>query len=91
MTDMIGSELRPNPPDDTRKVLFHVRGRPVHRPRTPKGYFTDATAGYAIFPLVVLFGLNAVDELDRSAFGVLAPEIRDNLVSTTNSSSRSSR
>lgn len=28
-------------------------------------------------PLLVLFGLNAVDELDRTAFGVLAPEIRD--------------
>ncbi len=26
---------------------------------------------------MVLFGLNMVDELDRSAFGVLAPEIRD--------------
>jgi MFS family permease len=28
-------------------------------------------------PLLVLFGLNAVDELDRTAFGVLAPDIRD--------------
>lgn len=27
-------------------------------------------------PLVVFFGLNAVDELDRSAAGILAPEIR---------------
>src|SRR5262245_55674308 len=31
----------------------------------------------ALFPLVVLFGLNAVDELDRTAFSVLLPEIRD--------------
>ena len=30
-----------------------------------------------VFPLVVLFGLNAVDELDRTAFGILLPEIRD--------------
>jgi ABC-type branched-subunit amino acid transport system ATPase component/predicted MFS family arabinose efflux permease len=30
-----------------------------------------------LFPLVVLFGLNAVDELDRVAFGILTPEIRD--------------
>ena len=30
-----------------------------------------------LFPLIVLFGLNAVDELDRVAFGVLTPEIRD--------------
>ena len=30
-----------------------------------------------LFPLFVLFGLNAVDELDRTAFGVLLPNIRD--------------
>jgi ABC-type branched-subunit amino acid transport system ATPase component/MFS family permease len=35
------------------------------------------TQGAPLFPLVVLFGLNAVDELDRSAFGVLTPDIRD--------------
>ena len=35
------------------------------------------TAPAPLFPLVVLFGLNAVDELDRVAFGVLAPEIQD--------------
>jgi ABC-type branched-subunit amino acid transport system ATPase component/MFS family permease len=35
------------------------------------------TGGAPIFPLVVLFGLNAVDELDRTAFGVLTPEIKD--------------
>lgn len=36
-----------------------------------------ACGGEAAFPLVVLFGLNAVDELDRAAFGILLPEIRD--------------
>jgi MFS family permease len=35
------------------------------------------TGGAAVFPLIVLFGLNAVDELDRTAFGVLLPDIRD--------------
>jgi ABC-type branched-subunit amino acid transport system ATPase component/predicted MFS family arabinose efflux permease len=30
-----------------------------------------------MFPLGVLFGLNMVDEFDRTAFGVLLPEIRD--------------
>jgi ABC-type branched-subunit amino acid transport system ATPase component/MFS family permease len=35
------------------------------------------TGGAPLYPLVVLFGLNAVDELDRTAFGVLLPEIRD--------------
>ena len=34
------------------------------------------TEGQPIFPLLVLFGLNAVDELDKTAFNVLAPEIR---------------
>ncbi|HZM42030.1 MAG TPA: MFS transporter, partial [Acidimicrobiales bacterium] len=33
--------------------------------------------GLSLFPLAVLFGLNAADELDRNAFGVLLPEIRD--------------
>lgn len=32
--------------------------------------------GASIVPLLILFGLNAVDELDRSAFGLLLPEIR---------------
>jgi ABC-type branched-subunit amino acid transport system ATPase component/MFS family permease len=37
----------------------------------------NTTQGAPIFPLGVLFGLNMVDELDRTAFGVLLPEIRD--------------
>ena len=35
------------------------------------------TLGAPTYPLIVLFGLNAVDELDRSAFAVLLPDIRD--------------
>lgn len=35
------------------------------------------TLGAPVFPLAVLFGLNAVDELDRTAFAVLLPDIRD--------------
>jgi branched-chain amino acid transport system ATP-binding protein len=35
------------------------------------------TGGAPLFPLFVLFGLNMVDELDRTAFGVLTPNIRD--------------
>ncbi|MBA2608255.1 MAG: MFS transporter [Actinobacteria bacterium] len=34
-------------------------------------------AAGALFPLVVLFGLNAVDELDGAVLGILLPEIRD--------------
>ena len=35
------------------------------------------TQGAPIYPLGVLFGLNMADELDRTAFGILLPEIRD--------------
>jgi branched-chain amino acid transport system ATP-binding protein len=35
------------------------------------------SGGESAFPLLVLFGLNAVDEFDRAAFGILLPEIRD--------------
>ena len=33
--------------------------------------------GATLVPLAILFGLNAVDELDRTVFGVLLPEIKD--------------
>ena len=53
----------------TLDVLRLVR-HPVHSLR--------ALAGDGPLPaLLILFGLNAVDELDRAAFGILAPEIRD--------------
>ena len=45
--------------------------------RHPSGWLGEICAGEATFPLVVLFGLNAVDELDRTAFGILLPNIRD--------------
>jgi branched-chain amino acid transport system ATP-binding protein len=35
------------------------------------------TGGASAVPMLVLFGLNAVDELDQAAFRVLLPEIRD--------------
>ena len=35
------------------------------------------TGGAPLMPLAILFGLNAVDELDRTAFAILTPEIRD--------------
>jgi branched-chain amino acid transport system ATP-binding protein len=37
------------------------------------------TAGGPVLPLVVLVGLNFMDEVDRDAFGVLIPNIRDAL------------
>ena len=45
--------------------------------RHPGGWLREICGGEAAFPLVVLFGLNAVDELDRTAFGILLPNIRD--------------
>ncbi len=48
-------------------------GRVVRHPRRA---MDQLVAGGPVFPLLVLFGLNAVDELDRAAFGVLLPEIR---------------
>lgn len=45
--------------------------------RHPGAWLRDVCGGESAFPLVVLFGLNAVDELDRTAFGVLLPNIRD--------------
>ncbi len=45
--------------------------------RHPMVWLRDMCGGESAFPLVVLFGLNAVDELDRAAFGVLLPNIRD--------------
>ncbi len=45
--------------------------------RHPGGWLRDICGGEAVFPLVVLFGLNAVDELDRTAFAILLPNIRD--------------
>jgi ABC-type branched-subunit amino acid transport system ATPase component/predicted MFS family arabinose efflux permease len=37
----------------------------------------NITGGAAAAPLLILFALNFVDELDRSAFTILIPEIRD--------------
>jgi len=45
--------------------------------RHPKQWMEELCGGQAAFPLLILFGLNAVDELDRAAFGILLPEIRE--------------
>ncbi len=44
--------------------------------RRIRGWVDGIVGGGAAYPLIVLFGLNMVDELDRTAFGVLLPEIR---------------
>ena len=42
-----------------------------------KTRFSRIVGSGPTYPLLILFGLNAVDELDRTAFAILAPEIRD--------------
>ncbi len=49
----------------------------LHAVAHPMVWLRDVCGGESAFPLVVLFGLNAVDELDRTAFGILLPNIRD--------------
>lgn len=45
--------------------------------RHPRRTLGELTGGGPVFPLLVLFGLNTVDELDRTGFGILLPEVRD--------------
>ncbi|MEQ8839358.1 MAG: MFS transporter [Acidimicrobiales bacterium] len=54
------------------------RLRPAaHAIAHPVQSLDSITGGGPIYPLLILFGLNAVDELDRTAFSVLLPEIRE--------------
>ncbi|MGY6499505.1 MAG: MFS transporter [Acidimicrobiales bacterium] len=50
--------------------------RPV-RERLADWKPSNVTQGAPVFPVFVLFGLNVVDELDREAFNLLTPNIRD--------------
>ena len=55
-------------------------GPPMHWTRGllhPVRWLNALTGNGPIYALLVLFGLNVVDELDRTAFGILLPEIRD--------------
>ncbi len=59
------------------RVWFSIRGFPFHVPRKPRRFFEEMSGGQALFPLIVLVGLNCVNNLDQTAFGVLGPDIRD--------------
>ncbi len=41
-----------------------------------RGWIGSVTGGAPLYPLAILFGLYAVDQLDQTAFGVLLPEIQ---------------
>ncbi len=58
-------------------VWFTVRGFPIHKPRPPRRFFEEMSGGQALFPLIVLVGLNCANQLDVNAFGILGPDIRD--------------
>jgi hypothetical protein len=45
--------------------------------RHPRQALDQLTGPGPVYALLILFGLNAVDELDRTAFGILLPEIRE--------------
>jgi branched-chain amino acid transport system ATP-binding protein len=61
--------ITPAPPSAVARFFGHVRD--------PKGWLRGVVDDGPIYAIVVLFGLNAVDELDRSAFNILLPNIRD--------------
>ena len=49
----------------------------LHAVRHPLLWLDDITGAGPAYPLLILFCLNAVDELDRTGFGILIPEIRE--------------
>ncbi len=61
-----------------RDVWSRPPGGPVEKPASSfLARRLPFLEGMPTYPLVILFILNAVDEFDRVAFAVLAPEIRD--------------
>jgi branched-chain amino acid transport system ATP-binding protein len=71
--DLFQSVPQPKP----RRVLFTIFGVPAHAPRPPRRFFSEVSGGQALYPLIVLVGLVAVNQLDQTAFGILGPNIRD--------------
>ena len=63
----------PAPPTGPRSWVGQTAAAIAH----PGRWLFEVTGGGPVFPIVVLFGLNAVDELDRTAFGILLPDIQD--------------
>ncbi|MCU1426850.1 MAG: ABC-type branched-chain amino acid transport system, ATPase component, partial [Actinomycetia bacterium] len=60
-----------------RNVLFRFGRVQMLRPRRPKRYLREIAHGESVYPLLLLFLLNAINWMDQSAFGILAPDIRD--------------
>jgi branched-chain amino acid transport system ATP-binding protein len=64
-------------PSPTTPTTPTPDGEPPKRFQLSDFRLRNITGGAAALPLLVLFALNLVDELDRSAFTILVPEIRD--------------
>jgi len=65
------------PLDDAEALAQRLLLDPEEAPPVSGGQAVRGLAGASWGPLAILFGLNLVDELDRTAFAVLAPDIRD--------------
>ncbi len=61
---------------ESSKGLIDVR-KWASTARRPGRALSEMVGDGPVYPLLILFGLNAVDELDRTAFGILLPNIRD--------------
>ncbi len=66
--------IPPLAPADNRPWHLRLRGAVRH----PGAWLTDVAGDGPIYALMILFGLSMVDEMDRTAFGLLLPNIRDN-------------
>ncbi|MEI7591703.1 MAG: MFS transporter [Actinomycetes bacterium] len=60
-------------PGDMGPWHLRLRGALRH----PGAWLTDLAGGGPVYGLMILFGLSMVDEMDRTAFGLLLPNIRD--------------
>lgn len=65
--------IPPLDPANTGPWHLRLRGAVAH----PGRWLTDLTGGGPSYALLILFGLSMVDEMDRTAFGLLLPNIRD--------------
>jgi ABC-type branched-subunit amino acid transport system ATPase component/MFS family permease len=62
----------PDKTEDDRNIVTRFVSGVFH----PVNWLQNLTGADPIYPILILFGLNAADELDRTAFGVLAPNIQ---------------
>jgi ABC-type branched-subunit amino acid transport system ATPase component/predicted MFS family arabinose efflux permease len=60
-----------------RQVWFRLGRMTVHKPRPPRRYLREIGRGEPVYPLLLLFFLNALAWMDQTAFGLLVPDIRD--------------